>query len=93
MFKAFKATDNNKLALLSFPRFKPYQIAKVPEFRTTRTTVASHKVKTRNNCVAIAQNWMNHLPMNYSDDLLVSFIKHNPEIVREMIGTHHKNLY
>ena len=33
VYKAFKATDDNKLSLLSFPQFSPYQIVKVPKFR------------------------------------------------------------
>ena len=92
-YKAFKATDNNRVMLTSFSRYSPFEIAKLPKFYRLKTTDASSILKTRNNHLAVAKEWMNHLPEQFIYELLLSYLKESPELAKEMIGAHHKNLY
>ena len=92
-YKGLKAADDGRLSLKSFKYFPPFQIVRIPETKATRTTVKAYELKRYSRHVAIAKKWMSHLPGDFTDELLSSFIKEKPDVARDLIGRYHHNLY
>ena len=92
-YKGFKSTDDGKLLLPNFTRSSPFQVARVPETRISKSTEKSTHDRNQRNRLGVANNWMSHLSGNFTESLVVSFIKDNPSKVKHIISKHHPQLY
>jgi len=92
-YKAFKSSEDSKLSLPSFQRYRPIVVTRVPGTYASRTEVAGSKKRVYDKHVAAAKEWMGHLPGEFGDELVMSYLKQMPKKAKEMISTHHKNLY
>ena len=92
-FKGLKSTADKKLSLHSFKRYKPFQIVRVPEARSLRTMNTGMKRKTHKVHVSEAKAWMSHLSGDFDEELLTSYLKEMPKTAKDLIGSHHPNLY
>ena len=92
-FKAFKFSRQKKLVLPNFAHYPLIELVRVPITRAARVSTAANIRRRDGIQLALVKQWLGHLPGNLNDKHLTSLTLDNPQLVKNLIGMHLRDMY
>ena len=85
--------NRHKLTLPSFSRYPPFHIVRVPGSPAKTSINARNQKRTHQRHVETTEQFLEYLPGDFTDELIISRMMTKPKKVKEMMTMYHKDLF
>ena len=88
-----KSTSDNKFKLYSFSKCKFFEIVRVPTSRAMRVFNSNNIIRHHRYHAEVAHEWISHLPGDFKQKLVASFLADDPCSTKDLIKKHHMDMF